>query len=123
MHGHLPLQDGESLLWSAWTQQGDEDTRPTAGHLFVTDRRVAFRPSAIERVAGERGWECALQNAKLLIRPGDYITEVPILRSIALRGRITVSCTGREPMNFWFLHSEQWLLEQLRDLPIHMDAP
>lgn len=127
----LPLADawppdperGESLLWSVWAQRGDEDTRPTAGHFFVTTRRMAFRPTAIERFTGEQSWECPIEYAKVLIRPGDFVTNAPIVRSIALRGRITVTCPDQEPENFWVLHPEEWLSEQMKDLPINIEAP
>jgi hypothetical protein len=123
MHGRLPLKRGESLLWSAWAQWGDENTRPTAGHFFVTDMRIVFGPTAIERFTGERLWECAIGDGKVSIRPGDFITRVPILRSVALRGRVTVTFPGKEPQNFWFLHPEEWLREQMKGLPIDIEAP
>ena len=121
MHSHLILKKGESLLWSAWSQRGDENTRPSAGHLFVTDKRIAFRPTAIERFAGEQSWECAIDGAEVAIRPGDFVTRVPVLRSIALQSRVTVSCGDYDPQNFWFIHSEEWLRVQFKDLPVQLE--
>jgi len=123
MHRRLPLKRGESLLWSVWAQWGDENTRPTAGHFFVTDMRIGFRPTAIERFTGEQLWECAIGDGKVSIHRGDYVTGVPVLRSIALQGRITVTCPSKQLQNFWLLHTEGWLREQMKDLPIHIEAP
>ena len=120
--GHPDLNPGETVLWSAWTERGDEDTRPVGGHIHVTDQRIMFRPSAVERFTGESSWECSNDTATVSIGPGDWVPHLPVLRSIALRGRVVVTCPGDEPQSFWFLHPVEWLVEHMHGLPIHIET-
>jgi hypothetical protein len=121
-HGHPELKSGETLLWSAWTEWGDENSRPVGGHLLVTDQRIMFRPSVVERVTGEHSWECSKDVAKVTIGPGDWVPHIPVVQSLALRGKVTVACPGYEPQSFFFLHPADWLKEHMQDLPIHIEA-
>jgi hypothetical protein len=120
-HGHPSLGTGESILWHALANWGDDNTRQVAGRLFVTNRRIVFVPNAFERFTGEPSWECLTPDAGVSISPGSWTTRVPVIRSIALRSHVTVTCPGFERQHFWLTSIPAVLKERMRGLPIRFE--
>jgi hypothetical protein len=120
-HGHPSLTAGESILWHAVANWGDDNTRQVAGRLFVTSRRLVFVPNALERFTGESSWECLISDATVSVGPGSWNTRIPILRSIALRSGMTVSCPGFADQHFWLRYLPAMLTKRLRGLPVKLD--
>lgn len=120
-HGHPSLGAGESILWHALANWGDDNTRQVAGRLFVTNRRIVFVPNAFERFTGEPSWECFIADARVSIGPGSWTTRVPLMRSIALRSHLTVACPGYEAQHFWLTSIPAVLKERMRGLPIRSE--
>jgi hypothetical protein len=117
-HGHPSLGPGESIRWHAWANWGPDNTRQVAGRLFVTNRRIVFVPNAFERFTGQPSWECPLPDARVSVGPGQWNTRIPVLRSLALRSRLTVACPGTEKQFFWLRNLPTVLAQRMRRLSL-----
>jgi hypothetical protein len=56
-----PFEPGEHLAWRV-TANRSYDGVAVVGRLFVTDRRIFFRPTGFEQGLGREGWECSFSD-------------------------------------------------------------
>jgi hypothetical protein len=53
----LPLEPGEQVTWRVTANRSCAGIA-VGGRLFVTDRRILFRPTGFEQGLGQEAWEC-----------------------------------------------------------------
>jgi len=83
---------------------GPWNARSVAGHLYLTDRRLIFRPTWIERLTQERGWETTVHTGMIAIGPGQWPTRIPVIRHFALRYEIDVLSADGSEEHFFVTH-------------------
>jgi hypothetical protein len=111
---HPWLEEGEKILWDAIANRGPDDTRQVGGILYLTDRRLYFKPHILERFAEEPVWEAPVGRVRLSIGPGPWSPHVPVLRDIAARYHLEVTEGDGSVEDFWLPHLGE-ALERLAD--------
>lgn len=108
------LQQGETVCWRAMANHGRWNTRQVGGHLFVTDRRLVFRPIWIELVTDEMPWEAPLSEIALSVGPGQWAPRLRVLERFALRYNIQVLGADGSEEHFFVTHLGPQIVELAR---------
>lgn len=98
------LHPREAVEWRAVANHGPWNQRQVAGHLFVTDQRLVFRPLWIEIMTDETPWEAPLAEVVVSIGPGQWVPRLPLVRRLALRYDIQASMENGSEEHFFVTH-------------------
>jgi hypothetical protein len=94
---------------------GPWNARAAGGHLYLTNRRLVFRPTLVESFTQEQPWEAPLSAAMVTVGPGQWPTRAPVIRYFALRYDIDVLLADGTEEHFFVTH----LGEPLEALAAH----
>lgn len=86
----MHTQSGPAKGVLKYTWLGDVTQRGVGGHLVLTDQRVLFYPTTLERAGGGIDWECSLASIS-------DVGRAPRGRNLAdgsLRRRVRIECDG-----------------------------